>query len=322
MYALSKATCRSIGGLFVCLFLQACAGTPQTDTLLSAIPSQFLKPVELTQVPFFPQQAYQCGPAALATILTQQGVTTTPDQLTPKIYIPQRQGSLQIEIIRTIREYDRVPYVIKPELSSLLAEVKAGRPVLVLQNLGVSWYPRWHYAVVIGYNLQDEVVILRSGEIKRYLLNMTTFEHTWRRSKYWAVLALRPDQLPVNAEPWEYLKSIVAFEQSRNWPVLNQAYQTALQQWSADRDLMMGYGTALYLQHNLDQAKVFYERVLSKQGYAPAHNNLAYIYAEQGNRSQALYHANKAVEIGGVHAEQYQSTLNEVKALLKARVRQ
>lgn len=315
MYTFLRATYRPIGGLFVCLFLQACAGTPQADNLLGAIPAPFLKPIELTQVPFFPQQAYQCGPAALATILTARGVDITPDQLTPKVYIPQRQGSLQIEIVRTIREYNRIPYVLKPELTHLLAEIKAGRPVLVLQNLGVSWYPRWHYAVVVGYNLQDEVLILRSGEIERYVLDISTFEHTWRRSKHWAVLALAPDELPVNADPWEYLKTIVAFEQVRNWPVLNQAYHTALQQWPDNRGLLMGYGTALYLQHDLSAARDYYERVLIKEAYAPAHNNLAQILAEQGEIPQALYHANKAVELGGVHAEQYQSTLNEVRNL-------
>ena len=310
-----RATYKYIGGLFVCLLLQACAGTPQSDVLLGTTPEAFLKPVELSQVPFFSQQAYQCGPAALATILTQQGIAITPQQLTDKIYIPQRQGSLQIEIIRTVREFNLVPYVIEPKLNSLLAEVNAGRPVLVLQNLGVSWYPKWHYAVVVGYNLQDQFIILRSGETKRYTVNIRTFEHTWRRAKYWALLALRPDELPVQADSWEYLKSIIAFEQAQNWTVLNQAYQTALQKWPNDRDLLMGYGTALYLQKNLAEAVVYYRKILSDQDYAPAHNNLAQIYAEQGKFSQAINHANKAIEIGGVHAQQYQATLNEIKQL-------
>ena len=315
MFAFLRATYKYIGGLFVCLTLQACAGTPQSDALLTTAATQFLQPFELTEVPFFPQQAYQCGPAALATILTQQGVEITPDQLTPQIYIPQRQGSLQIEIIRTIREYNLVPYVIEPDLHNLLTEVKMGRPVLVLQNLGVSWYPQWHYAVVVGYNLQDELVILRSGQIKRYAVSLRTFEHTWRRAKHWAVLALRPNELPVNADSWRYLKTIIAFEQTQNWTVLNQAYQTALQQWPDDRDLLMGYGTALYLQHMPDDARRFYERILAKQDYAPAHNNLAQIFAEQRDFTQALYHAKKAVELGGVHAQQYQSTLNEIRQL-------
>src|SRR2546422_3737218 len=35
-------------------------------------------------------------------------------------------------------------------LSDLLAEVAAGHPVLVFQNLGLHWIPRWHFAVAVG----------------------------------------------------------------------------------------------------------------------------------------------------------------------------
>lgn len=312
-----KATYRLIGGLFTCLLLHACAGTPQTDTLLTEIPPQYHTPVDLTNVPFFPQQAYQCGPAALATVMVYQGITVSPDELTPKIYIPQKQGSLQVEIIRALRDYNLVPYVIEPKLDHLLAEVHAGRPVLVMQNLGVSWYPQWHYAVVVGYNLQDKIILLRTGEIERYPMSLRTFEYTWQRSQHWAVLALRPDELPARVDRWQYLKTIVAFEQTKNWQVLNQAYETGLKRWPNDRDLLMGYGTALYLQQRLADARRYYEQVLTREAYAPAYNNLAQILAEQGEFERALQNANKAVELGGVHADRYRSTLDEIKQLQK-----
>lgn len=315
MFDSLKATYRYIGGLFTCLLLHACAGTPQTDAILTNIPPPLQAPVELSDVPFFPQQAYQCGPAALATLLVYQDVAVSPDELTPKIYIPQKQGSLQVEIIRAIRDYQLVPYVIKPELNDLLVEVRAGHPVLVMQNLGVSWYPQWHYAVVIGYNLQDEVILLRTGEIERYPMSMKTFEYTWRRSQHWAVVALRPDTLPATVDRWRYLKTIVAFEQTRNWPVLNQTYETGLQRWSDDRDLLMGYGTALYLQQRLDDARRYYEKLLAHEAYAPAYNNLAQILAEQGDFERAFEYVHKAIELGGVHVDQYRSTLDDIKRL-------
>ena len=61
--------------LFPCAFLIAgslltggCASTPQTNELLATRGGP-KHSVELTDVPFFPQMAYQCGPAALATVL-------------------------------------------------------------------------------------------------------------------------------------------------------------------------------------------------------------------------------------------------------------
>jgi len=313
----TKATCKFIGGLFTCLLLQACAGTPQTDALLDRIPPQFVEPVELSDVPFFPQEAYQCGPAALATVMVYQGIRISPEQLTPKIYIPQKQGSLQVEIVRTIRDYNLVPYVIEPALTNLLSEIKAGHPVLVMQNLGVSWYPQWHYAVVIGYNLQDEVVLLRTGDIERYPMKLYTFEYTWERSKHWAVVALPANELPATADRWQYLRTIVAFEQTQNWPVLNQAYESGLKRWPGDRDLLMGYGTALYLQKRLQEAQQYYELILSREDYAPAYNNTAQIYAEQGDFDRALQYVQKAIDLGGVHGAQYRATLDEIKQMQK-----
>ena len=228
MTAFYQATYRWIGGLFIVIFLQGCAGTPQTDRLLSQKPAELMVPHELTQVPFFAQQAYQCGPAALATLLQHQSLSVQPDDLIDRIYLPQRKGSLQVEIVSATREYGLIPYLITPELDTLLKEVKAGRPVLVLQNLGVSWYPKWHYAVVIGYDLPAEKLILRSGVIKRYVMDLHTFEYTWRRSQSWAMLALNPGELPVDSDPWRYLKSIVGFEYLKRWDILDSAYLAGL----------------------------------------------------------------------------------------------
>ena len=42
--------------------------------------------LELRDTPFFPQEEYQCGPAALATVLAASGVAVSPDDLTGKVY--------------------------------------------------------------------------------------------------------------------------------------------------------------------------------------------------------------------------------------------
>ncbi|MGD8236773.1 MAG: hypothetical protein PVJ65_11540, partial [Chromatiales bacterium] len=70
--------------------------------------------VQLADTPFFPQQAYQCGPAALATVLNANGVSISPEQLVPQVYLPERRGSLQVEMIAAARRYDQVPVVIEP----------------------------------------------------------------------------------------------------------------------------------------------------------------------------------------------------------------
>ena len=45
---------------------------------------------ELADVPFFAKEDYQCGPAALATVLAHNGVDVTPDRLASRLFVPER----------------------------------------------------------------------------------------------------------------------------------------------------------------------------------------------------------------------------------------
>ncbi|VAW96363.1 hypothetical protein MNBD_GAMMA21-999 [hydrothermal vent metagenome] len=313
-----QAAYRAISSLFVCALLGACAGVPQTSHLLNNIPTKLATPHELVATPFYAQQQYQCGPAALATLINQHGVDVDLDALVNRVYIPGREGSLQIEIVSAAREYNLIPYVIKPELSTLLYEVLAGRPVLVLQNLGVSWYPQWHYAVVVGYNLAEQELVLRSGTTKRYVMSLRTFEYTWQRSQRWALILLKPGDLPIAGTPFEYLKSLPGFERKENWTLLDSAYTAGIQRWPNDIGLKMGYGNALYLQGKLNFALTEYESViLTDSKFAPALNNAAQIHMQQRNYRKALDYVNRAIKAGGVHIDEYRTTLKEVKNAMK-----
>ena len=116
---------------------------------------------ELTAVPFFPQSEFDCGPAALATILNWANVAVAPEELIDAVYIEGLKGSLQAELLAATRRYGLLPVPIPQDPASLLAEVESGRPVLVLQNLAFKRVPAWHYAVVVGYDAAAERFVNR-----------------------------------------------------------------------------------------------------------------------------------------------------------------
>jgi hypothetical protein len=149
--------------------------------------------VELNDVPFFAQDAYQCGAAALAIVLSWSGLPTDPETLISEVYTPARKGSLQTSIIGAARRHGRVAYPVSG-VESMLTEVAAGHPVIILQNLGLSWYPKWHYSVLVGYDLPKGIVILHSGETPFEHLSFRIFKNTWVRSGYWGLLVLKPSQ--------------------------------------------------------------------------------------------------------------------------------
>ena len=149
--------------------------------------------VELVDVPFFAQDDYQCGPAALATVLQASGVSVTPEALVDQVYLPARQGSLQVEMLAATRRHGRIAYELAASLPDVLREVAAGNPVIVLQNTSIRPMPLWHYAVVVGYDLEKKEILLRSGTRARKHMPFTAFDFFWRDGKYWAMVAMPPD---------------------------------------------------------------------------------------------------------------------------------
>ena len=149
-------------------------------------------------------------------LLTWTELETKPEQLSKQVYIPTRQGSIQAEMLASARRYGRIAYLLNGGLHDLAAELETGHPVLVLQNLGLDWLPRWHYAVVTGLDLERQSVRLHSGITQDYQLNLTTFLKTWDRAENWAAVILKPGELPASAKPRSYLYTLLDTQNSLN----------------------------------------------------------------------------------------------------------
>ncbi len=302
--------------LCVGALLTASGCAPLQSQRLLATADAFPNPVELREVPFFPQEDYQCGPAALATVLNWSGVSVTPDQLSPLVYLPQRQGSLQIELLAATRRYQRVPYVLRPQIESLAAEVTSGNPVLVLQNLGLSIAPTWHYAVVVGLDLHKDQIVLRSGRDERHVVSLENFEYTWRRAQYWSAVTLPPDRLPFTAEELPYLQSVADIERLGMKQTAVQAYATALTRWPRSLPAFMGLGNTNYALGDLPSAEQAFRRATQFHPQsAPAYNNLAQTLADQLRYIEAESAARRALELDTKSSlrELYQKTLDDIQ---------
>lgn len=270
--------------------------------------------VELNNTPFFPQDEYQCGPAALATVLGAGGLTVTPDELKPLIYLPGRQGSLQAEIVAVTRRHGRIPYIIRPDMKDLLAEVAAGTPVLVMQNLGINSLPQWHYAVVIGYDTVSDSLLLRSGTHERLTMKRTRFQATWMRAQNWALVAVLPETPPPTADHANWLLPASAFEELGQPEVAVQAYQSATLRWPDQPLTWQALANARYALGELPAAEAALRRSVQLAPSAAAHNNLAHVLHKRGCLAEAR------VQIGLAEATADADQLTDVLAATRAAI--
>lgn len=299
------------------LLLTDCASTPQTQRLLEHIPDNIRRTVNLDNVAFFPQRAYQCGPAALATMLNFAGVDSKPDALTYRVYVPVLKGSLQLEMIATARSFGLLTYKLTPQMHTLVTEINAGHPVLVFQNLAYSWWPQWHYAVAVGYDLDKQEVILRSGTIRDYRIAMTTFERTWQRTDYWAYVIIKPGLIPASASPLAYRNATIALENAGFMTQALTAFRSAAQYWPDQPTILMALANSEYSAGHLAESETVLRQIIQQQPeQTSAWNNLAFIFAEQGCNSVARKTINCAHQLapGNLNIQQSYNELTQLPA--------
>ena len=306
---------RLFASLIVVGLVAACATAPDGPALRAAlnIPTQ----AELTDVPFFAQVDYQCGPASLAMALAESGVAVRPEQLVEQVYSPAKQGSLPIGMIGGARRHGRLAYPIET-LDDLLREVAAGHPVIVLQRLGILLAQRWHYAVVIGYDLDRDELVLRSGTERRKTMSLTAFVRSWAPGGRWGLLVLPPSEPPVTVRETIFLSAVLGLERTKQWSGAVDGYRTALTRWPDSRGALMGLGNSHYALGDLVSAeRAFHQATRVHPNFAPAFNNLAHVLGEAGRRHEAIIAAERAVALGGPTEAVSKATLAEIRQALR-----
>ncbi|KWV72979.1 hypothetical protein PFLuk1_02129 [Pseudomonas fluorescens] len=177
--------------LAVALGLAACSSTPSK---LPGLPER----VELNGVPTFRSEAYQSGPAALASMLSQQGIVMTPGLLDKPLRLPGAEADLERNMQVLAREYGLMVYPLDAKLTAVFAQVAAGYPVMA--RINASYWSGARYVVVVGFNQQKSTVLLRSGKERRLSMSFSDFDSAWKGAGHWAILTQRPSQLPANVD--------------------------------------------------------------------------------------------------------------------------
>lgn len=272
---------------------------PQTMTLRSGWPEGVPRQAQIASVPFFPQTENQCGPAAMATVLSHSGVAVTPEPLERQIYLPARQGSLQVEMLAAPRRWGRVGYLLAPRYADVLREIAAGNPVVLLQDVG-EFFTQWHYAVLIGFDYERGDLYLRSGTEPRLVMPFTAFERSWMKGGYWAMVVTAPDRIPATATEPGWINAMIALERGGDRNAVIAGYRAALERWPDNLPAAIGLANQHHQRGALLEAALVLRRVLQHHPQSTvAMNNLAQTLSDQGRNAEALLQIDEALRQRG-----------------------
>lgn len=261
--------------LFALMNLVSCSsGTKQSDLFLKREAPAITEKAKIIDVPFIKQSINYCGPASLAMIMNYKGHGVKTEDVAKQIYTPKQKGSLPTDIIGSARRNGMIAVPVHG-ISSLIKELAAGNPVLIFENLGLEWYPLYHYAVAVGYDVTTSSIILHSGEKKFERTDLKVFERSWKLTNYWGLVILNPRELSANGSELEHATAAASLEESGKLDEAADAYKTVLKRWPDSLPALIGLGNIRYTENDLPESLKYLRRALRKHpGSAAVKNNL------------------------------------------------
>lgn len=139
----------------------------------------------IEKVPFYPQEAYQCGPASLAGVLNYWGVNVSPAEIAAEIYTPKGGGTLDIDMAFYAEKKGLKANQYQGSLEDLKRNIDSKYPLIVLVDYGFWVYQKAHFMVVVGYD--ESVFIVNSGREQHKLIPINEFLNTWEKTKFWTL---------------------------------------------------------------------------------------------------------------------------------------
>ena len=289
------------------------SGSPESLSVdgAGAFPLPQVQRQNLQQVPFYPQELYQCGPAALATILSHQGYEVAPKDLVEQVYLPEQEGSLPLEMVSTGRSFGLLAYRLEPELNHLLLQVEAGYPVLVFQNLGLESLPQWHFAVIVGFDLVRNELILRSATYREHRVDVKTFINTWERANRWAYVFLKPGTLPAVPDLKTYLEASLDLVDVGLTVSAQRALESGVKHWPMSDELRLTLSNTYFQSGLFEDASDTLLNSPSLSHAGQIWNNVAYIQLARQCHSSAFQAVQCAITLSP-DDENIQHSLQEI----------
>ncbi len=282
--------------VLILLSVGCASTTKQTDELLKGkliSPSQKIIP----NVPYVKQTTSNCGPSSLQMVLKWAGKDVEIAELTKTAFTPSADGSFQTDMITAARRQGMVAVPING-LSNLLNEVKEDHPVIIFENLGISLWPQWHYAVIFGYDTNSETLTMHSGPDENTKIDMGEFELSWKLADYWGLVILPPGKLSATASALEQSRAAAALEQLGYIDEAGVTYAAILKRWPDVLIANVGLANTYFIKKRYKKAIIQLEKTTKMHPESSTTwHNLSIAYGTMNLTAKARTSAKRALEL-------------------------
>jgi len=277
--------------------VSACASLPRQSDALIRDPGDLPSRALVKDVEFVEQKKDFCGPASLTMTLNWAGNSVAVDDVGNQTFTPGRSGTLQADLVSAARRNGAMAVPVEG-MTALLTEIAAGHPVLVLQNLAFSWYPKWHYAVALGYELDKKKLVLHSGETAFKKIDLKRFEDSWASASYWGLVVLPPGKLSATGAELDHSAAAAGLEQAGKRREAENSYESILRKWPSSLGALIGLGNTRYAAGDYKNSVRFLKEATSRhKDSAAAWHNLAIAQGAARLKSEARVSAKRALEL-------------------------
>ncbi len=140
----------------------------------------------ILSVPFFSQDAYQCGPVSLAEVFNFWGDKVTPGEIAGDIFKSRLKGTLSMDMLLYPRRAGFSTSAYKGGMDDLRDKIRNGYPLIVLVDFGFYVIEKNHFMVIVGYNSNG--VFAHSGKEKEKFFTYSELQRIWKKTDYWTLL--------------------------------------------------------------------------------------------------------------------------------------
>ncbi|GBE37011.1 peptidase C39 family protein [bacterium BMS3Bbin07] len=171
--------------LVILLVVSGCAG-PETWKNPETLEKKGRGDNVMLSVPFFSQDAYQCGPVSLAEVFNFWGYKVAPQQIAGDIFKAHLKGTLSMDMLLYPRRAGFRASAYKGGMEDIRDKIQKGYPLIVMVDFGFFVIEKNHFMVIVGYN--NDGIFAHSGKEKEEFFSYGKLERIWKKTDYWTLL--------------------------------------------------------------------------------------------------------------------------------------